>query len=126
MEWLQDPDLRAGALRVHPNTRSVMDHIHAQPSDGDEQRVGLGSLYPGNSLQVFRALVAIVESARGISMVLTAGLPTMPLALSDAIRAPGAQHIALFSTLKRSRVPARRGSARSRAGAQTAMMPDAE
>lgn len=103
---LYDAHIDAGA---HPNTRGVMDHIHAEPSDGDVQRVGLGSLYPGNSLQVFRALVAVAESARGISMVLTASLPTMPPALADAIRALEAQHMAVFPDAEALPGPARGG-----------------
>jgi hypothetical protein len=87
-----DAHIDSGA---HPNPRGVTDHFHPIESNDDKHHVGLGSLYPGNSFQVFRALTMVTESARAIAMALTACLPAMPQAVADAVRALEAQHAAL-------------------------------
>jgi len=69
----------------------------------ESRRVGMGSLYPGNSLQVFRALTMATESGRGIGMVLAACLPAMPQAVADATRALEAQHAVLSVGTRRER-----------------------
>jgi hypothetical protein len=89
---LYDAHIDAGA---HPNPRGVIGHVHPVESADESRRVGMGSLYPGNSLQVFRALTMATESARGIGMILAACLSAMPQALADAIRALEAQHAVL-------------------------------
>jgi len=91
---LYDAHIDAGG---HPNPRGVIGHVHPVASAEADRRVGMGSLYPGNSLQVFRALTITAETARGVAMVLTACLPAMPHAVADAIRALEAQHTELAS-----------------------------
>jgi hypothetical protein len=71
---------------AHPNTRGVMNHVHGVPREGEQEEFGLGSIYPGDSLQVFRALVAVIEAGRGISMLLVCCLPTVTEAVADAVR----------------------------------------
>lgn len=89
---LYDANIDAGA---HPNPRGVTDHVHPVDGEGEDRRIGMGSLYPGNSFQVFRALTMVTESARAIGMVLTACLPTIPRTVVDAVIALEAQHAAL-------------------------------
>lgn len=83
-------------LGAHPNTRSVMNHVHRTPTEKDVEGFGLGSIYSGKSLQMFRGLVAVTEGARGISMLLVACLPALSRDLADTIRNLDIQHDALF------------------------------
>ncbi|KQS49508.1 hypothetical protein ASG20_10955 [Sphingomonas sp. Leaf198] len=43
----------------------------------DQKRFDQGSIYPGDSIQVFRALTAAVEYGRGVALVLAHCLPVM-------------------------------------------------
>jgi hypothetical protein len=93
---LYDANIDFGA---HPNTRSVMDHVHEMPADQEQEGFGLGSIYPGNSLEVFRALVAAIESARGISMVLTCCQPSISEKVVHAVQALEKRQDELFPSV---------------------------
>lgn len=84
---------------AHPNTRAVMNHVHDLASGGEQEGFGVGSIYPGDSLQVFRALVAVIEAGRGISMVLTCCLPTITDDVANAVRELERQQNELFPAL---------------------------
>lgn len=90
---LYDATIDMGA---HPNTRAVMSHVHTEPGASDEVRLGVGSIYPGNSLPVARALLRVIETGRGLSMALTAALPVLPPAVAAGVQALETQLEALF------------------------------
>ena len=83
-------------LGAHPNTRAVMNHVHQEDEAADQVRFGLGSIYPGNSYQVARTILAVVETGRGLSMVLTAALPEISSDVVAAVEALETEHATLF------------------------------
>ena len=74
-----------------------MNHIHA-PEDATSY--DMGSVYPGDSLPVFRALVSTVETARGISILLTTALSRITGRVAQAVREMEAAHGATFPSLE--------------------------
>lgn len=72
---------------AHPNTRAIRNHVQVTPPTEEQRRFDQGSIYPGDSFQVFRALVSTVEYARGIALVLAHCLPVMTTTVAEPLRA---------------------------------------
>ena len=81
---------------AHPNPRSVMNHVHRWVPKGGEEKIGLGSIYPGDSLPVFRALTACIEYGRGIALLLAHCLPDMTPRVIEGFRALEQRQSELF------------------------------
>ncbi|MDB5577721.1 MAG: hypothetical protein JWR80_2897 [Bradyrhizobium sp.] len=82
---------------AHPNARGIMAHVQTGLPDGGAERFDQGSIYPGNSLPVFRALTAAIEYGRGIALVLVHSLPTMSKEVVGALHDLQHREAALFS-----------------------------
>ena len=82
---------------AHPNTRGVMNHVQSTSQDPEELRFDQGSIYPGDSIQVFRALTASIEYGRGIAFVLSQCLPIFSQRIGGAIQALETRRAEFFS-----------------------------
>ena len=93
---LYDANIDFGA---HPNPRGVMSHVHDVPAQAEEEGFGLASVYPGDSLQVFRALIAVTDTGRGVAVVLTSCLPGISEGVAKAFRSLENKHAEVFPPL---------------------------
>lgn len=72
---------------AHPNTRAIRNHVQVAPPSDEHRRFDQGSIYPGDSFQVFRALISTLEYGRGIAVVLAHCLPVMTTTVAEPLRA---------------------------------------
>lgn len=72
---------------AHPNIRAIRNHVQVAPPMNEQKRFDQGSIYPGDSFQVFRALVSALEYGRGIAIVLAHCLPVMTTTVVEPLRA---------------------------------------
>ncbi len=71
---------------AHPNSISVLNHVQEGAPSATEERFDQGSIYPGDSFQVFRALTAAIEYGQGIAIVLAHILPDLPEDVTQGLR----------------------------------------
>lgn len=71
---------------AHPNTRAIRNHLQVTPPTDEQKRFDQGSIYPGDSFQVFRALTFALEYGRGIALVLAHCLPVMTATVVEPLR----------------------------------------
>ncbi|PTQ63519.1 hypothetical protein C8J45_10592 [Sphingomonas sp. PP-CE-3G-477] len=72
---------------AHPNTLAIRNHVQIGPKTTEQKRFDQGSIYPGDSFQVFRALTSAAEYGRGIALVLIHCLPGMTPTVVEPLRA---------------------------------------
>lgn len=84
VESLYETSIDYGA---HPNTRAIRNHVQVTPPTDERRRFDQGSIYPGDSFQVFRALLSTLEYGRGIALVLAYCLPVMTRTVAEPLRA---------------------------------------
>jgi hypothetical protein len=72
---------------AHPNTRAIRNHVQVTPPTEEQRRFDQGSIYPGDSFQVFRALISTLEYGRRIALVLANCLPVMTSTVAEPLRA---------------------------------------
>lgn len=63
-----------------------MNHVVVTPPTESEERLHHGSIYPGDSLPVTRALSASVQFAHAIGIILAFCLPVLPKAVDERIQ----------------------------------------
>lgn len=71
---------------AHPNSQAIRNHVQITPPIAGEKRFDQGSIYPGDLIQVFRALTAAVEYGRGVALVLAHCLPVMTTNVAVPLR----------------------------------------
>lgn len=81
---------------AHPNSRGVMNQVQVTPPTADEERFDVGSIYPGDSVQVYRALCAAIDFGRAIAIILAYGLPVMSKGVVEALYALRDRQSAMF------------------------------
>lgn len=72
-------------LGAHPNALGIMRHVQATDPTAEQTRYDLGSIYPGNSFQVFRALAAGIEFGLGNAFLLAKCLPIISETVGEGL-----------------------------------------
>jgi hypothetical protein len=81
---------------AHPNSRGIRNHVQVTPPTAHEARFDQGSIYPGDSIQVFRALTAALEYGRGVALVLAHCLPVITRTVAEPLRDLQHEFVRLF------------------------------
>lgn len=71
---------------AHPNSLGIRNNIQITPPADDRMRFDQGSIYPGDSFPVFRALTAAMEYGQGVALVLAHCLPVLSQDVVEPLR----------------------------------------
>jgi hypothetical protein len=81
---------------AHPNSLGIWNNVQVALPLEDQKRFDQGSIYPGNSLQVFRALNAALEYGRAVALILAYCLPVLTEDVAEPLRELQRQYARVF------------------------------
>ncbi len=84
-KWINDCYQSAIDFGAHPNPRSIYHHIRSPKDEGNRYVVSLAGLYPSDSFEVSRSLIACLDYGLVIAVVLAHGLKLPTRELSNKL-----------------------------------------